>query len=65
MNDEPGEDLDGSDSGLLLIIILSAGWSGVRFPTGLRNYALLQNVQTLSGAHPINYSVGTGIISRG
>jgi hypothetical protein len=47
MNDEPGEDLGGSGSGFLSIIILSAGRSGVPFPTGLRKYALLQNVQTL------------------
>jgi hypothetical protein len=65
MNDESGEDLDGGGSGFLLIIIISAGRSGVRFPTGLRNCALLRNVQTLSGAQPANCSVGTGILYRG
>jgi hypothetical protein len=64
MNDEPGGDLGGSGSGVLLIIILSAGRSGVPFPTGLRKYALLQNVQTLSGTQSANCSVGTGILSR-
>ena len=34
---------------------------GVRIPVCARNFPLLQNAQTSSGAHPESYSVGTGV----
>jgi len=34
---------------------------GVRIPVGARNFPLLQNAQTSSGANPASYSVGTGV----
>ena len=40
----------------------TTGWqAGVRIPTGVRNFSLLQNVQV----HPAPYSVSTGILPRG
>jgi hypothetical protein len=34
---------------------------GVRIPVGARNFPLLQNAQTGSGARPESYSVGNGV----
>jgi hypothetical protein len=39
--------------------------SGVLFLIGARNDSLLQNVQTVSGAHPVSYSMVTGVLSWG
>jgi hypothetical protein len=36
------------------------GRTEVRIPTPVRNFSLLLNVQTDSGAHPASYSMGTG-----
>ena len=44
---------------------LRPGWSGVRIPLGGKDFYLLQNVLTVSGAHPASYSVGTGVLSQG
>jgi len=44
---------------------LWAVWSRVHIPAGARNLSLLQNTQTVSGAHPASYSVGTGVHWRG
>ena len=38
---------------------LQAGRSGVRFPAGERDFYVLENSQTGSGAHPVCYSMGT------
>ena len=38
--------------------------SGVRIPEKARDFSLLQNVQTGSGAHPASYSLGTGVLHR-
>jgi hypothetical protein len=38
-----------------------AGCSGVQIQAGVREFSLLQNVQTDSGAHPDPYSVGTEV----
>jgi len=40
---------------------------GVRIesPQGKGIFSLLQNFQTVSGAHPASYSMGTGVFSRG
>jgi hypothetical protein len=41
--------------------IAQSGWmTGVRFPTGERDFSLLHSVQTGSGAHPASYPMGTG-----
>jgi hypothetical protein len=37
----------------------------VRIPVEARDFPLLQNVQTGSGAHRASYSVGTGTFPRG
>jgi hypothetical protein len=39
---------------------LSTGRSGVRISAEVRDFYLLQTIQTGYGAHPVNYSVGTG-----
>ena len=44
---------------------LLAGSSGVRVPIGAADFSLLQNLQTGSAAHPVSYSLGTGVLSRG
>jgi hypothetical protein len=44
---------------------IQAGGSGVRIPVGTRDFALLQKVQTDSGAHLASYTMGTGVLSRG
>jgi hypothetical protein len=38
---------------------LGAGWSGVRDPAGAGNFSLHHRVQTVSGAHPASYPMGT------
>ena len=43
---------------------LRPGWSGVRIPLGGKDFYLLQNVLTVSGAHPASYSVGTRVVSQ-
>jgi hypothetical protein len=42
---------------------LEAGPCGVRFHVEGRDFFLLRNVQTGSGAYPVSYSLGTGVIS--
>ena len=44
---------------------LRAGRCTVRILTGPRHVTLLQSVQTVFGAHPGPYSMGTGVLSRG
>jgi hypothetical protein len=43
---------------------MKAGIAGmddpVRFPVVAKNYYVLSNVQTTSGAHTVSYAVGTG-----
>jgi hypothetical protein len=34
--------------------------AGVQFPTGAREFSLLHNIETGSGAHPASYPMGTG-----
>jgi hypothetical protein len=34
-------------------------------PGGVRDFSLLQNVQTDSGTHPASNSIDTGVLSRG
>jgi hypothetical protein len=59
-------DNTGSQSSLVGIVTrLRAGRSGVRIPVEARDFSLLQNVQTGSGAHPASYSVGIVVPSRG
>jgi len=45
--------------------VLQAGRNGVRIPAGTRDFFLLQNVQTGSGAHRASYLMGTEALSRG
>ena len=44
---------------------LRAGGFGVRIPAGVRDFSLLQIVQTGSGPHPASCSVSTGVHSPG
>ena len=37
-----------------------AGWSRIQFLSVTRNFSLLHNVKTSSGAHPASYSMGIG-----
>ena len=37
---------------------------GVRIPAGVKDFSLLQNVQTGSGVNQASYFVGTGVLSR-
>jgi hypothetical protein len=37
--------------------------SGLRLPTGARDFSFLKNVRVSSGTHPGSYSVGTGFLS--
>lgn len=43
---------------------LQAGWSRVQIPLQEKFFSS-QNVQTRSGAHPANYSMGISVLSRG
>jgi hypothetical protein len=40
-------------------------WAGVRSPAGSRDFSVLYNVQTSSGAYPASYTMGTGVVSMG
>jgi hypothetical protein len=42
------------------VIRLRAGLSGVQIPAGARDFSLLHNVQTESGAHPVSLFSGYG-----
>jgi len=42
-----------------IAIRLRTGRAGVRIPVGIRDYFLLQNVQTSSEVHPTSSPVGT------
>ena len=53
------------DSVVGIAIRLWAGRPGVRIPTDARDFSLLQNVQTDSGAHLTFYSAGMGFICPG
>jgi hypothetical protein len=44
---------------------LWVGGVGARSPPGARNFSLLSNVHTGSGAHPAFYTMDTGIVSLG
>jgi hypothetical protein len=44
---------------------LRVGRSGVRIPTELRDFSLIQNIQADYGPHPASYLMGTGEPSRG
>jgi hypothetical protein len=44
---------------------LRSGRSGVRTPAAARDFSLLQNVLTGSGAHAASYPMRTGVLSRG
>jgi len=45
--------------------ILRTGRSGVQNQAGTIDFSLLQNVHSVSGAHPTSYSTSTGVVSRG
>jgi len=45
--------------------MLWAGQPGIRMLLGVRDFSVLQNVQTGSGAHPASCSLGTGVLSWG
>jgi hypothetical protein len=45
-------------SSIGIVTRLQAGGSGVRIPEGERDFSLLQNIQSSSGAHPASYSMG-------
>lgn len=42
---------------------LRTGQSKIRIPKMARNSPVLQNSQTISGPHPISYSISTGVLS--
>jgi len=42
---------------------LQFGTYGVPFPVGARNFSLFQILQTVSGSHPVPYSIGTVLFS--
>jgi len=44
---------------------IQAGRSDFRIPVGTRDFALLQNIQTVPVAHLSSYTMGTGLLSRG
>ena len=46
-------------------IRLRAGRSGDRIPVGAKDLPVLRNVQTVFGAHPVSYSMGTVLFLRG
>jgi hypothetical protein len=46
-----------------LVTWLRVGQSGVQIPAGLRDFSVLQNIQTGSGTNQVSYSIGTGVIS--
>jgi hypothetical protein len=51
---------------IIIIIItnkLRTKLSWVRIPVELKDLPLLQNIETISKAHPASYSVGTGVAS--
>jgi hypothetical protein len=37
---------------------------GIRIPAGAKDFSLLKNVQTGSGAHTASYSTDTRVLSR-
>jgi hypothetical protein len=43
---------------------LCARRSRIRILLGVKDFSLLQNFQSSSGAHPASYSMGTGVLSR-
>ena len=45
--------------------MLWAGRPGIWILLGVRDFSVLQNVQTGSGAHPASCSLGTGVLSWG
>jgi hypothetical protein len=47
------------NSSVGIVTRVQAGQSRVQVPAGVREFPLLQNVQTSSEAHPISYSMGT------
>jgi hypothetical protein len=55
----------GQDSVIDVASRLRARRSGMRILVGARDFSLLQNAHTGSGAHAASYSIGTPIISRG
>jgi hypothetical protein len=44
---------------------LLGGPSGVQILAGLRDFSVLQNIQTGSGTHAASYSMGTGLHFQG
>ena len=50
----------GSLSGIVSIVTVWAGCSGVQIQVGARDFSLLQNVKTVGPIQP-PYSVGTGV----
>jgi hypothetical protein len=38
---------------------------GVRFPARARDFSLLHSVQTASGAHPVSYTMDSGVVHPG
>jgi len=48
-----------------VVTALQGGKSMVQIPVGAGDFCLLQNVQPGPGAHPVCYSVGTGVFSCG
>jgi hypothetical protein len=43
-------------------VCTAMGWTaGVRLSAGEINFSLLHSMQTVSGAHPVSYLMGTGV----
>jgi hypothetical protein len=43
------------------LVGIATGWMArVRLPTGPKDFSLFHSVQTISGAHPASYTMGTG-----
>jgi len=47
-----------------IVTVLQAGRVGVQILVCARNVSLIPNVQTSSGAYPVSYSVGSGVLSQ-
>ena len=61
----PDEEIQLQNYTVHIATVLQAGRNGVRIPAGTRQFSLLQNVQTGSGAHQAYYLMGTEALSRG
>jgi hypothetical protein len=60
--DTPDEEIRLQNYKVDTATVLQAGRNGVRILAGARDFSLLRNMQTGSGAHPASYSMGTGAL---